>query len=138
MVRITRLNFDEDWLRAYEAKHGRKPSDGLDDNTRRTKYGAERTEIDGIIFDSKREADRYCELKLMERAGEIKDLRLQVPFVLIPKQNGERAITYRADFVYMDRKGHKVVEDAKGVRTEVYKLKRKLMQYMHGIKIKEV
>ena len=138
MVRITRLNFDEDWLRAYEAKHGRKPSATAEDKPKRSKYNAQHTEVDGIMFDSKHEADRYCELKLMERAGDIKDLRLQVPFVLIPKQDGERAITYRADFVYMDRKGHKVVEDAKGVRTEVYKLKRKLMQYMHGIKIKEV
>lgn len=138
MVRITRLNFDEDWLRAYEDKHGRKPSAVAEDKPKRSKYNAQRTEVDGIMFDSKHEADRYRELQLMERAGEIKDLRLQVPFVLIPKQDGERAITYRADFVYLDRKGRKVVEDAKGVRTEVYKLKRKLMQYIHGIKIKEV
>lgn len=105
----------------------------------RNKYHASKTEIDGIRFDSRKEAARYSELKLLERAGEIRDLQLQVPFELIPKQEGERACTYVADFVYhIAGTGELVVEDAKGMRTDVYKIKRKLMLWRHGIKISEV
>ena len=105
----------------------------------RNKYHASKTEIDGIRFDSRKEAARYSELKLLERAGEIRDLQLQVPFELIPKQEGERACTYVADFVYhIAGTGEMVVEDAKGMRTDVYKIKRKLMLYRHGIRIHEV
>ena len=105
----------------------------------RNKYHASKTEIDGIRFDSRKEAARYSELKLLERAGEIRDLQLQVPFELIPKQEGERACTYVADFVYhIAGTGEMVVEDAKGMRTDVYKIKRKLMLWRHGIKISEV
>ena len=105
----------------------------------RNKYHASKTEIDGIRFDSRKEAARYSELKLLERAGEIRDLQLQVPFELIPKQEGERACTYVADFVYhMTDTGKMVVEDAKGMRTDVYKIKRKLMLWRHGIRISEV
>lgn len=122
-----------------------------------TKYNAHKTEIDGIEFPSKHEANRYCELKLLERAGEISDLRLQVDFELIPNQyitekrygkNGkelkdkqillERKVVYRADFVYTDKDGSQVVEDTKGFKTKEYLLKRKLMLWVHGIKIKEV
>lgn len=107
------------------------------------KYGAKKTEFDGIVFDSRKEASRYAELKLMQRAGEIRDLKLQVPFELIPKQeeNGrivERAVKYIADFVYTDRDGQMVVEDAKGMRTDVYKLKKKMMRWLWGIDVKEV
>lgn len=105
----------------------------------RNKYHASKTELDGIRFDSRKEAARYRELKLLERAGEIRDLQLQVPFELIPKQEGERACTYVADFVYhMTDTGKMVVEDAKGMRTDVYKIKRKLMLWRHGIRISEV
>lgn len=105
----------------------------------RNKYHASKTEIDGIRFDSRKEAARYSELKLLERAGEIRDLQLQVPFELIPKQEGERACTYVADFVYhIAGTGELVVEDAKGMRTDVYKIKRKLMLWRHGIRISEV
>ena len=105
----------------------------------RNKYHASKTELDGIRFDSRKEAARYSELKLLERAGAIRDLQLQVPFELIPKQEGERACTYVADFVYTDtRTGRQVVEDAKGMRTDVYKIKRKLMLWRHGIRISEV
>lgn len=122
-----------------------------------TKYNAHKTEIDGIEFPSKHEANRYCELKLLERAGEISDLRLQVDFELIPNQyatekrygkNGkelkdkqillERKVVYRADFVYTDKDGSQVVEDTKGFKTKEYLIKRKLMLYVHGIQIKEV
>ena len=112
------------------------------------KFGARKTIIDGITFDSKHEAQRYAELKLLWRAGEIQDLQLQVPFELIPaqKKDGkviERAVKYIADFVYIahDKDGwSRVVEDAKSpaTRTDAYKIKRKLMLWRHGIEIKEV
>ncbi len=100
------------------------------------KYRNKRVVVDGISFDSKKEAARYKELRMLERAGIISGLQLQVPFELIPKQNGERACTYKADFVY-EQNGKKVVEDTKGMKTDVYKIKRKLMLYRYGIKIKE-
>ena len=100
------------------------------------KYRNKKVIVDGIYFDSKKEATRYQELKMLERAGAISNLELQVPFELIPKQDGERACTYKADFVYF-KQGKKIVEDTKGMKTDVYKIKRKLMLYQHGIKIKE-
>lgn len=100
------------------------------------KYRNKRVVVDGISFDSKKEAARYKELRMLERAGIISGLQLQVPFELIPKQNGERACTYKADFVY-EQNGKKVVEDTKGMKTDVYKIKRKLMLYRYGIKITE-
>jgi hypothetical protein len=108
------------------------------------KYGAKKTELDGIRFDSKREANRYAELKLMERAKEISHLERQHRFTLIGEQKDEdgkiieRPVTYVADFVYRDKEGHTVVEDAKGVKTEVYKIKRKLMLMIYGVRIREV
>lgn len=103
-----------------------------------TKYHNKKTEIDGIVFDSKREAARWVELKHMQRAGMIKDLQRQVRFELIPKQPGENPVYYVADFVFKDMNGHTIVEDAKGSRTNVYVIKRKLMLLVHGIRIKEV
>lgn len=105
---------------------------------KRQKYNNRKTVVDNITFDSMREAERYSELKLLARAGEITQLRRQVPYTLIPKQDGERACVYIADFVYRDRTGREVVEDVKGVKTDVYKLKRKLMKWVHGITVKEV
>lgn len=112
-----------------------------------------RTVVDGIAFDSKKEAARYQELRLLEKAGAIQNLRRQVEYTLIPAQREpdrigpkggrkpgrviERPCTYRADFVY-EENGQTVVEDVKGVRTEVYRIKRKLMLYTHGIRIREV
>lgn len=95
------------------------------------KYGNKKTEIDGITFQSKKEARRYSELKLLQRAGQIQDLKLQVPFELCPSQKGERAIKYIADFVYTEN-GKMIVEDVKGKRTDVYIIKRKLfkMKYL--------
>ena len=85
---------------------------------------------------------RYQELKLLQRAGKISELQRQVPFELIPSQREgkrviERGVKYVADFTYMED-GNLVVEDAKGIRTKEYILKRKLMYMVHGIKIKEV
>ena len=107
-------------------------------NNKQNKYKNEKITMDGMTFDSKKEYYRYCDLKLLERAGEIKDIQRQVKFELIPKQEGERAVTYIADFVYTDRNGKKVVEDTKGVRTKDYIIKRKLMLWRYGIKILEV
>ena len=99
-----------------------------------SKYHSKKTTIYGITFDSKREADRYCELRLLEMAGKIKDLRLQYQFILQPpfRKNGKsiRAITYVADFVYCDLERMRiVVEDVKGYKTKEYMLKRKMFEY---------
>ena len=100
-----------------------------------TKYNAIRTEVDGIVFASKAEAKRYSQLKLLERAGEIKNLELQPSYDL--EVNGVLICRYVADFRYMVRGGQKV-EDVKGVKTPVYKLKKKLMKAIYNINIREV
>ena len=99
-----------------------------------SKYYSKKVVVDGITFDSRAESQRYCELKLLERAGKIKDLSLQHKFELQPsfKKNGKtiRAITYVADFVYFDleRMVH-VIEDVKGFKTKEYLLKKKMFEY---------
>ena len=104
----------------------------------RNKYGAKKiTASDGQVFDSKKEFHRWCELKLLERAGKISGLCRQVSYELIPKQDGERACNYIADFVYFNEEGKQVVEDCKGYRTDAYKIKKKLMLLVHGIRIYE-
>lgn len=90
---------------------------------------------DGQVFDSVKEFHRWGCLRLLERAGKIKNLQRQVKFELIPKQDGERACTYIADFVY-EEDGKLVAEDVKGYMTEVFRLKKKLMLWVHGIRIK--
>lgn len=123
----------------------------------KSKYKSKKITLNGETFDSRKEYQRWCELKLLERAGKITDLKRQVPFELIPAQyepferyskktgkrlkDGQRCIeqsvVYNADFVYM-RNGEQVVEDTKGMRTEKYIIKRKLMLWVHGIRIKEI
>ena len=109
-----------------------------------SKYHSVKTEIDGITFASKHEARRYIELKYMERAGLISSLQLQRRFTLLGAQKDddgkviERPVVYVADFVYKDQTGKTVVEDAKGAKTDVYKIKRKLMLSIYGIRIVEV
>lgn len=110
-----------------------------------SKYGAKKVTYDGKTFDSQKEAQRYAELRLLERGKVISDLHCQDKFELIPQQkdeNGrviERAVNYIADFVYTDNKtGHTVVEDTKGFRTKEYIIKRKLMLERYGIRIREV
>lgn len=108
----------------------------------RNKYYSRKVTIDGIKFDSQKEARRFRELCLLERAGQITDLQRQVKFELIPSQRiegkiVERACTYVADFVYMEN-GKKVVEDTKGFKTKDYIIKRKLMLHINGIKIHEI
>ena len=101
------------------------------------KYGARKVvSPDGYVFDSRKEYNRWCNLKLLERAGKISDLKRQVKYELIPKQEGERACNYIADFFYC-QDGETVVEDCKGFRTEGYKIKRKLLLHKFGIRIKE-
>lgn len=124
-------------------------------NNYKSKYGAKKIEIDGIIFDSKKEGRRYQELKMLQKAGEISNLQRQVKYILIPAQREpdtegprggkikgkllERECSYIADFVYKDvYTGEWVIEDTKGFRTPEYKIKRKMMLYFHNIRIKEV
>ena len=122
-----------------------------------SKYKAKKASVDGIEFDSRKEANRYCELKLLQRAGKIQNLELQKAFELIPAQREadtigkrggiikgkviEKAVFYRADFVYTEN-GETVVEDVKGYKGggayAVFTIKRKLLLYKYGIKIKEV
>lgn len=123
----------------------------------RNKYGNKKVYVDGKVFDSVKEYRRYTELKLLEAAGVISDLRWQVRFELIPAQYEtirnysktgkrlkdkqkcvERAVEYIADFVYTDTDGCEIVEDTKGKRTKEYIIKRKLMRYLKGITIQEV
>ena len=101
-----------------------------------SKYRAQKCVVDGITFDSKKEAARYHELRLLERAGEIRNLRLQVPYVLLPKSLYGREIKYIADFVYFEN-NEIIIEDVKGVRTAVYKLKKRMMAEKYGIVIRE-
>lgn len=126
------------------------------------KYNAKKVTIDGITFDSQHEANRYCELKLLEKCGAISNLELQKKYELIPAQyeyykrygkNGrslkdgkrllERACIYIADFVYQEN-GETIIEDAKGYRDPTsagyakFVIKRKLMLYKYGLKIREV
>lgn len=114
------------------------------------------TSYDGIQHDSKKEARRWCELKLLQKAGKISELQRQVEFELIPAQyetyerfskkgekladgmrTVERKCCYIADFVYTEN-GQRVVEDTKGVKTKDYIIKRKLMLYVHHVRIREV
>lgn len=117
--------------------------------TGQAKYGNRKVTVNGIRFDSQKEARRWQELLLLERADKISDLRRQVRYELIPVQriNGkcvERAVYYIADFVYRDENGHLVVEDVKGYRDPQsagyakFVLKRKLMLWVHHIRIREV
>lgn len=102
----------------------------------KSKYNNQKIEYDGIKFDSKREAGRFLELRMMERAGLVKNLRLQVPYEL--NEEGKFSYKYIADFVYFDvEKNYEIIEDAKGAKTVTYKKKKKLMLKIYGINIKE-
>ena len=111
----------------------------------RSKFGAKKICFDGMKFDSKAECQRYLELKLLEKAGEIRNLKRQVMHELIPAQYDasgkllERPVTYTSDFEYVDmRTGESVMEDVKGMRTKDYIIKRKLMLWIYKIRIREV
>lgn len=115
------------------------------------KYGNHKVCWEGQVFDSKKELNRWLELRLLERAGKIRGLKRQVKHELIPAQRDEagkiieRPVTYIADFEYREYHGEDiaadmtlVVEDTKGFRTPEYIIKRKLMLYKYGIRIREV
>ena len=121
----------------------------------RSKYGNKKAKHGGMIFDSRRERNRYIILSALQRAGEISDLRMQVTYELLPaiyemeekqlktkvkkvQRCAQRAVHYIADFVYKDKEGNEVVEDTKGMRTKEYLLKKKMMRELLGIQIKEV
>lgn len=123
----------------------------------KSKYHSKKVTVNGETFDSKREYNRWCELRLLERAGKIRGLQRQVKFELLPaqyrtvatrtgqkRQCVERAVSYIADFVYKEQLLPDsefcvtVVEDTKGFRTADYIIKRKLLLYMHDIRIREV
>lgn len=101
---------------------------------KRSKYGAKKTVVDGITFDSQAEATRYGVLKIVQASGLITDLRLQVPYQITV--NGKKVCRYVADFVYSEN-GKEVVEDVKGMKTPVYNLKKKLMEAVFGVVIFE-
>jgi ribosomal protein S8 len=109
---------------------------GSSKKTLKSKYKNERTEVDGIVFMSQREAGRYIALRYLKNAGKIKDLKLQVEYELNP--GGTHSLKYIADFQYYDiETGQTIVEDCKGFRTPVYRKKRKLMLKVHNIQILE-
>lgn len=106
----------------------------------KSKYHAKKTVVDGIEFDSAKEAKRYTRLRALEDAGKIQHLRLQVPFELVPSFECDgvkyRGMKYVADFVYV-RDGKQIVEDCKGFKTAEYKLKKKLMAFINHVNIEE-
>lgn len=103
---------------------------------RANKYNAKKTVVDNITFDSMAEAKHYRHLKLLEMAGEVSDVQLQVPFAITI--GGFLICTYRADFVYFDRDKRRHVVDCKGVRTREFVMKKKLMKAVLGIDVEEV
>lgn len=107
-------------------------------NRKKPKFGNIKTELDGHVFDSNKEARRYVELRYRLMSGEITELKLQVEFKL--EVNCQKVASYIADFTYME-KGALIVEDVKSSHTRklpVYRLKKKLMKSIHGIEIMEV
>ena len=111
-------------------------------NEKKSKYLNKRKLINGIVFASQKEANRYLQLKDWQDEGIISNLRTQVKYELQPKYRigikPIRSITYIADFVYNDRNGNEIVEDVKGFKTEIYKLKKKMFEYKYQKEIKEV
>ena len=109
----------------------------------RNKYGARKTRLDGFTFDSKKEAGRWGQLVIMERVGHISELQRQVPYILVPAEDGPdgkrlRELLYVADFVYKDVRGNTHVEDVKGFRTKEYLIKKRLMWYLYKIPVEEI
>lgn len=134
-TRMKSADFQSIIMARERGKQGRGKQKG-------NKYGAQKQTRDGITFDSKREARRYADLKLMEQIGEITDLKLQVPIYLMGQDGPIRTPTgqrrkYVCDFTYKDRAGRIRYEDSKGFQTKDYKLKRDILAAM-GITIEEV
>lgn len=127
----------QEWERDGRIKtHRIEPKPAREENKnggRKSKYGNIKAEADGLTFASKAERGRWMDLRLMEKAGEVKELKRQIRYPL--EVNGMHICDYIADMVY--EKNGLVVEDVKGYRTEIYRLKKKLMLACHGIEIKE-
>ena len=112
----------------------------------KNKYGNHKVTFQGMKYDSKKEAQRHYELKLLQRAGEITELKTQIPFVLLDsvniikngKKSKQSAVKYIADFVYINDLGIEVVEDVKGYKTSEYKKKKKIVEHLFKIKITEI
>lgn len=135
------MRVSEDW---FQKKYGTLPERGKvfrpGKEPKKNKYGA----VKSGGYDSKREHKRAIDLEYMEKAGQIRNLRKQVVYDLVPAARDsdgkllERKVYYKADFVYLDRNGNEIVEDSKGKRTADYIIKRKLMLWVHGIRVVEV
>ncbi len=123
------LNWTEDDLKAVLSKSAPPP-------VKRAKYGNKREKIDGYTFDSLLEARRYQELKLMEKAGEIRDLTVHPPFSI--QVNGIHCGKTEMDFLYFTKEGKRVVEDTKGVSTPLSKLQHKLLFALYSIQVKVI
>ena len=123
----------------YDGSIGERCTNNVFSTKPRNKYGARRLRIDGITFDSRLEADRYQQLKLLERAGEITGLEYHKKFVIIPKSKHGNDVYYEADFFYFEN-GKPIVEDTKSEATvtAIYKIKKRLLAETQGITIKEV
>jgi hypothetical protein len=123
------------WTREVTAREVRE---GIARLKTRSKYGAVKTTLDGITFDSKREAARWSVLQQLVRLGEVRDVQRQVPYRI--DLSGQHVCTWIADFEYWERRNdewHVVREDCKGVRTPVYRLKKKLVKAVWGFEIRE-
>ena len=134
----------EDWteedVKKFNARNNKNRSkidfDIKDDKEyvkeKKSKYKANKVEIDGIKFDSQKEADYYCELKLRLAAGDIKGFCRQAEFVLAP------GLRYKADFIVFNNDGTSEIIDVKGFKTQVYKDKKKVFEDRFNLKIIEV
>lgn len=144
---MTGVRMTEEQYAAILARRNNAPSltqmrDNPQEKKPRQKYGNHKVEVAGEKFDSKAEHKRFVYLEDLQRNGKIKDLQRQVPFELIPGQTrpsggNERPVRYIADFVYT-QDGARIVEDVKGHATPEYKLKKKLLLWVHGIELKEI
>ncbi len=161
MRRLYESQYGADGAKKKSTKPKAAPKEPLKEKGGKNKLHAQKVEVDGIVFDSKRESKRYLELRALEAAGKISELRMQVRYSLLPEAREpdtmgprggvkrgkviERGVDYYADFEYIDNEtGQRVTEDVKGYRDPQsaayakFVLKRKMMLYFHGIRIKEV
>lgn len=100
-----------------------------------SKYGNKKTRYNGRVYDSKKEANRAMEIDLMIRSGDVKSVEVQPSFPIVV--NGKKICTYKADFKITYSDGDVVIEDVKGMRTDVYKIKKRLVEALYGINILE-
>lgn len=134
------MRLTEEEYAAFLHKQAIGSYSALEPPAKRSKYGNKKVVIDNITFDSKKEGERYRQLKMLERAGKVSNLVLQPSFELVPAVTLDgkvkRALVYVADFAYMEADDH-IVEDVKGMKTDVYIIKKHLMKAVHNISIRE-